>query len=166
MGSSQSISTDSVKQDLEKFVNHVETISRSHNLEERREDCVERKIIRPFLETLGWDVMTPEVHFELYTGDGDADYALCVDDTRRPNPNSVVLIEAKAWDEPLDSAESQLRRYLEASSTTWGLSSNGTRYRLYTYESGSLDTRFVAGYRALPKHADELLNIHREQVTV
>lgn len=165
MGIDQPVSTDSVRQDLEEFVNHVDQISTSHHLDERREICIEKKIIRPFLETLGWDVMSPEVHFELYTGEGDADYALCIDDTRRPNPNSVVLIEAKAWHNSLDNAESQLRRYLEESSTTWGLSSNGKCYRLYRYENESLDNRFDAKYSDLPKHAEELIKIHRKQIT-
>jgi len=72
--------------------------------------------------------MTSEVKFEVWTGAGDADYALC------PADEPIVLIEAKASDKSLDTAKTQLGEYLEASSTNWGLSSNGRQYRLYRYE--------------------------------
>lgn len=166
MGNNLSISTDALEQDLEEFVDHVEIVSDSHNLDDIREAGIKVKIITPLVRALGWDVMSPEVRFEVWTGEGDADYALCIDDTSLPYPNSVVLIEAKATQNSLDDAKKQLRDYLEASSTTWGLSSNGNRYGLYKYEEGSIETNFKIEYWELPQYADELINIHRDQVTV
>ncbi len=159
MGSNESISTDSVKQSIEEFVNHVERVSELHDLDDIREEGIKVKIITPLVKQLGWDIMTPEVKFEVWTGEGDADYALCIDD------EPEVLIEAKATHKSPGSAKKQLHEYLEASSTAWGLSSNGRRYALYKHKAGSIETKFVAEYRKLPKYADELANIHQEQIT-
>lgn len=154
----QSCSADDLKEHLDTFVDHVTSIRESHNLDDMREAGIKVKIITPLVGLLGWDIMTPEVKFEVWTGAGDADYALCLDDT------PVVLIEAKAPHKSLDNAEEQLREYLDATSTMWGLSSNGRRYRLYRFDNSSVTTVVDVTYDNLPECSNDLIEVHRKTV--
>ncbi len=86
-------------------------------------------VIDPLLEALGWDVRDPdEVQLEYPTVDGKSvDYAL------KLNRKPVLLVEAKALDDPLDDvkATTQVVGYAANDGIVWCILTNGIKWRVY-----------------------------------
>jgi hypothetical protein len=99
----------------------------------RRESLKEystRTIVIDFLlEALGWDVRDPdEVCLEYPTIDGKSvDYALLI------NKKPVLLVEAKALNDPLDDVKAitQVVGYAANDGIVWCLLTNGIKWRMY-----------------------------------
>ncbi len=86
-------------------------------------------IIDPLLEALGWDVRDPdEVELEYPTVDGKSvDYALKIN--RKP----VLLVEAKALDDPLNDVKAitQVVGYAANDGIVWCVLTNGVKWKVY-----------------------------------
>jgi len=86
-------------------------------------------IIDPLLEALGWDVRDPEeAELEYPTVDGKSvDYAL------KLNRNPVLLVEAKALDDPLQDVKAitQVVGYAANNGIVWCILTNGILWRVY-----------------------------------
>ena len=86
-------------------------------------------IVDPVLEGLGWDVRDPdEVELEYPTIDGKSvDYALKI------NRKAVLLVEAKALDDPLTDvkAVTQVVAYAANDGITWCVLTNGVDWKVY-----------------------------------
>jgi len=86
-------------------------------------------IIDPMLQALGWDVRDPdEVELEYPTVDGKSvDYALKLN--RRP----VLLVEAKALNDPLNDvkATTQVVGYAANAGIVWCILTNGLNWKVY-----------------------------------
>ena len=89
---------------MDKLIRVIEaTQSKLANLRKRslKETPTRTIIVDPLLEALGWDVRDPdEVQLEYPTVDGKSvDYALLI------NQTPVLLVEAKALDDPLNDVK-------------------------------------------------------------
>ncbi|MBN1516955.1 type I restriction enzyme HsdR N-terminal domain-containing protein [Candidatus Sumerlaeota bacterium] len=86
-------------------------------------------VIDPLLDALGWDVRDPdEVQLECPTVDGKfVDYAL------KLNRKPVLLVEAKAIDDPLDDVKAitQIVGYAANAGIVWCILTNGIKWRVY-----------------------------------
>ncbi|MCC6240126.1 MAG: hypothetical protein IT448_07505 [Phycisphaerales bacterium] len=86
-------------------------------------------VIAPLLEALGWDVRDPdEVQEEFPTVDGKSvDYGL------KLNKKCVLLIEAKALDDPLTDikAVTQAVNYASNEGVVWCILTNGVTWKVY-----------------------------------
>lgn len=118
--------------DLSEFVARVERITEKYP--QMNEDNTKSKIIRDFLELLGWEIaFDAELEFRVDLGHTNnyVDYSLSIDDS-----SPALLVEAKGYDTTLDgSHESQLHSYLRQTDVNWGLLTNGREYRIYRRES-------------------------------
>lgn len=99
------------------------------------EQNTRRKIIEPFLEILGWDMLTKEVELEypvtMGSGTKKVDYALMLEET------PVVFVEAKGVDSTVtDSHRDQLRSYLRQTGVNWGLLTNGKEFEVLKRKTG------------------------------
>lgn len=119
------------------FIDEVKVLgSRSRDLAEKltTEEATKTALILPFIRLLGYDIFNPaEVvpEFQAEAGvkkDQRVDYALLKDD------HPIILIEAKAYSEPLCEAHAdQLKRYFPFVKTAKiGILTNGHQYRFYT----------------------------------
>ena len=119
------------------FIDEVKVLgSRSRDLAEKltTEEATKTALILPFIRLLGYDIFNPaEVvpEFQAEAGvkkDQRVDYALLKDD------HPIILIEAKAYSEPLSEAHAdQLKRYFPFVKTAKiGILTNGHQYRFYT----------------------------------
>ena len=99
---------------------------RRHSLKETPTRTI---VIDPLLDALGWDVRDPdEVQLEYPTVDGKSvDYALKIN--RKP----VLLVEAKALDDPLDNVKStaQVVGYAANDGIAWCVLTNGIKWKVY-----------------------------------
>lgn len=119
------------------FIDEVKVLgSRSRDLAEKltTEEATKTALILPFIRLLGYDIFNPaEVvpEFQAEAGvkkDQRVDYALLKDD------HPIILIEAKAYSEPLCEAHAdQLKRYFPFVKTAKiGILTNGHQYKFYT----------------------------------
>ncbi len=117
---------------MNKLIQVIDTIRqklpslRRHALKETPTRTI---VIDPLLEALGWDVRDPdEVQLEYPTVDGKSvDYAL------KLNRKPVLLVEAKALDDPLDDVKSitQVVGYASNNGIVWCILTNGIKWRVY-----------------------------------
>lgn len=116
--------------DQRKLSNYVEQsqhlINDSPQMDEQN---TRRKIIEPFLELLGWDMLTKEVELEypvtMGSGTKKVDYALMLEET------PVVFVEAKGVDSTIAvTHRDQLRSYLRQTGVNWGLLTNGKEFEV------------------------------------
>jgi hypothetical protein len=93
------------------------------------ETSTRTKVINPLLDSLGWDVSDPEeVEEEYTTFDGKmVDYALKI------NNKPVLLVEAKAMDDPLTDNKSigQVVGYAANAGIVWCVLTNGVKWQVY-----------------------------------
>jgi len=86
-------------------------------------------VIDPILEALGWDIRDPsEVELEYPTVDGKSvDYALKI------NNRPVLLVEAKALDDPLNDVKAitQVVGYAANAGIVWCVLTNGVKWKIY-----------------------------------
>ncbi|HUV85981.1 MAG TPA: type I restriction endonuclease [bacterium] len=86
-------------------------------------------IIEPILEALGWDIRDPdEVGIEYPTVDKKAvDYALKI------NKKPILLIEAKALNDPLEDVKAitQIIGYATSDGIVWCVLTNGVKWKVY-----------------------------------
>ena len=99
---------------------------RKHGLKETPTRTI---VIDPLLEALGWDVRDPdEVQLEYPTVDGKSvDYGL------KLNKKCVLLVEAKAFDDPLTDlkAITQVVNYANSDGIVWCILTNGLTWKVY-----------------------------------
>jgi len=113
-------------------------VSRSHSIIEQypqmNEDNTKSKILRDFIELLGWDIaFDAELEYQLTVGTtrNYVDYALFANSS-----SPVLFIEAKGNDTSLtDSHRTQLHSYLRQKDVDWGLLTNGEIYEIYRREN-------------------------------
>lgn len=102
------------------------SVLRRHALKETPTRTI---VIDPLLEALGWDVRDPdEVQLEHPTVDGKSvDYAL------KLNRKPVLLVEAKALDDPLNDVKAitQVVGYAANEGIVWCVLTNGITWRVY-----------------------------------
>lgn len=99
---------------------------RKHDLKETPTRTI---VIDPLLEALGWDVRDPdEVQLEYPTVDGrSVDYGL------KLNKRCVLLVEAKALDDPLTDVKAitQIVNYANSDGIVWCILTNGLTWKVY-----------------------------------
>jgi predicted transport protein len=99
---------------------------RKHSLKETPTRTI---IIDPLLESLGWDIRDPdEVQLEYPTVDGKfVDYAMKI------NRRVLLLLEAKALDDPLDDVKAitQVVGYAANDGIVWCILTNGVKWKVY-----------------------------------
>jgi len=99
---------------------------RKHGLKETPTRTI---VIDPLLEALGWDVRDPdEVQLEYPTLDGKSvDYGL------KLNRKCVLLVEAKAFDDPLTDVKAitQIVNYANSGGIVWCILTNGLTWKVY-----------------------------------
>lgn len=148
---------------LSDFVSRVEKITEKYP--QMNEDNTKSKIIRDFIELLGWDIaFDAELEYRVDLGHTKnyVDYSLSLGDS-----SPVLLIEAKGYDTTLDdSNEDQLHSYLRQTDVNWGLLTNGKEYRIYRRESvdDGVEIRTVAELKLedLPARKDYVSLLSKE----
>lgn len=124
-----------------------EFVSRSRDIIDRSpqmdEENTKAKLIRPFLELLGWDFYSPEVSLEhrvrIGSGNTYVDYALLIGDSPK------VFVEAKSVRDDLSQGElTQLKSYMRQElEVDWGILTNGRTFEVlaknqYQDDSGEI----------------------------
>lgn len=141
-----------------------ELIKNSPQMDEQN---TRRKIIEPFLELLGWDMLTEEVELEypvpMGSGTKKVDYAMMLEDT------PVVFVEAKGVDSTItDSHRDQLRSYLRQTGVNWGLLTNGREFEVLKRKTeGNRPDEISLGtfqLQELPEKSRILQAISRESI--
>jgi hypothetical protein len=116
--------------DLRRRIEELQNLFKKHRRSGLKELPTRTIFIDSLLTTLGWDVRDPdEVELEYPTIDGKSvDYALKI------NKKPVVLLEAKALDDPLDDvkAVTQIVGYAANDGVEWCVLTNGIRYKVYS----------------------------------
>lgn len=141
--------------ELSNFVAHVEAVT--EKFPQMNEDNTKSKIIRNFLELLGWDfAFDAELEYSVPIGSKKSyvDYSLSVDSS-----SPVLFVEAKGYDTSLnDGHRNQLRSYLRQTDVDWGLLTNGKSFEIYRRENveNGVKIRTVADtdLSRLPERAD------------
>lgn len=112
-------------QTIEQILQRIPALRR-HSLNETQ---TRTSVIDPLLEALGWDVRDPdEVQLKYPTVDGKfVDYAL------KLNKKAVLLVEAKALDDPLADVKAitQVVGYSANAGIVWCILTNGLKWRVY-----------------------------------
>lgn len=120
------------------------------------EDNTKSKILRDFLELLGWDIaFDAELEYPVTIGSTKnyIDYSLSIDGS------PVLFVEAKGYDTSIkDSHRNQLHSYLRQTDVDWGLLTNGGKYEIYRRENvqNGVEIRTVAEFelQELPNRTD------------
>lgn len=114
--------------DIEEYVQRSQSLlEKSPQMDEQN---TRRKIIEPFLEILGWDMLSTNVELEysvqMGVGTKKVDYAFTLKDT------PVVFVEAKGGDTSLTSKHrDQLTSYMRQTGVDWGMLTNGKKLELF-----------------------------------
>lgn len=91
-------------------------------------------LIDPLLKVLGWDVTNPEiVKLEHPIKKSKFDYAFCDE-----NDKILLIVEAKKFNDPFQSMEAQLGKYLLSTDVTYFLLTNGSEWILYNMNKGGV----------------------------
>lgn len=131
------------------------------------EQNTRRKLVEPFLELLGWDIVSAEVELEysvqMGSGTKKVDYALLLEET------PVVFVEAKGCDSDIsDSNRRQLKSYMRQTGVDWGLLTNGTTFELFKRQTGSTRPEETSlgtfSLQELIEHRNILRAISRESI--
>ena len=96
-------------------------------------------LIDPLLRELGWDTEDPDVVVPEYSsGSGRVDYALC------KNGKSVIMLEAKKLDTPLNDAIGQGIQYCLVEGTEYFAVTDGQRWEIYeTHKPVPIDDKRI-----------------------
>lgn len=115
--------------ELKKQIAELQAQLKKHRHSNLKELPTRTIFIDPLLGALGWNVRDPDdVELEYPTVDGKSvDYALKI--KRKP----VILLEAKALDDPLDDVKAitQVVGYATNDGVDWCVLTNGIRYKVY-----------------------------------
>lgn len=99
------------------------------------EQNTRRKLVEPFIELLGWNIVSQDVELEysvqMGSGTKKVDYALMLEET------PVIFVEAKGADSSIsDSNRRQLKSYMRQTGVDWGLLTNGKTFELFKRRTG------------------------------
>ncbi len=99
-------------------------------------------LIDPLLRELGWDTEDPDVVMPEYSsGSGRVDYALC------KNGKSVIMLEAKKLDTPLNDAIGQGIQYCLVEGTEYFAVTDGRRWEIYeTHKPVPIDDKRIVQF--------------------
>lgn len=118
--------------ELSQFVSRAQSVIEEYP--QMNEDNTKSKILRGFLEELGWDIVfDAELEYQVTIGTSTykVDYALSANGS-----SPVLFVEAKGYDTSLkEKHRDQLRSYLRQTDVDWGLLSNGQRFEIYRREN-------------------------------
>ena len=161
MPSDESIS----RSELSEYVSHVEAVIERYP--QMNEDNTKSKILRNFLELLGWDIaFDAELEYPVTIGSSKnyVDYSLSGDSS------PVLFVEAKGYDTTLrDPHRGQLHSYLRQTDVDWGLLTNGQQYEIYHRENvdDGVEIQTVAQLElaALPNRIDYVRLLSKEALT-
>ncbi|MFO7832843.1 MAG: type I restriction enzyme HsdR N-terminal domain-containing protein [Halohasta sp.] len=151
--------------DLSEFVSRTKSIIEQYP--QMNEDNTKSKILRDFIEILGWDIaFDAELEYQLTVGTTKnyVDYALSANSS-----SPVLFIEAKGNDTSLtDQHRTQLHSYLRQTDVDWGLLTNGNIYEIYRRENveHGVEIRTVAKLELeeLPKRIDYVSLLSKESL--
>jgi len=151
--------------ELSEFIQRSESLlDHSPQMDEQN---TRRKIIEPFLELLGWDMLSTEVELEysvpMGAGTKKVDYALLLDD------KPVIFVEAKGVDSTIsDSHRKQLKSYIRQTGVNWGILTNGENIEIFKRRTeGSLPDEVSLGQLSIDELSENtnLLNaVSREYI--
>lgn len=99
-------------------------------------------LIDPLLRELGWDTEDPDVVMPEYSsGSGRVDYALC------KNGKSVIMLEAKKLDTPLNDAIGQGIQYCLVEGTGYFAVTDGRNWEIYeTHKPVPIDDKRIVQF--------------------
>jgi len=151
---------------LSDFVDRVTSVTEQYP--QMNEDNTKSKILRDFLELLGWDIaFDAELEFQVIIGTTKnyVDYALFAGDS-----SPVLFVEAKGYDTSLKNKHrDQLHSYLRQTDVDWGLLSNGETYEIYRRENvdDGVKVREVAKLKLeeLPSRSDYVGLLTKDALT-
>lgn len=135
---------------LDEYVSDVKnTIEVSDNLSKGN---TEKRVVEPFLQTLGWSLAVPEsgysVELDYGTGSDTVDYAFVSDG------EPVVFVNTVGFEETLPSEVSAENILKDGFS--WGVLTNGERYEFYRCIDGELETVRSVNLNHIVEHRDFL----------
>jgi predicted transport protein len=124
-----------------------------HKKEDLKEIPTRTIFIDPMLEALGWDVRDPDdVQLEFPTIDGKS-----VDFAPKINGKPVLLIEAKALNDPLTNVKdiTQVVGYATNAGVEWCILTNGVTYKVYkTSEKAEAPDKLLFEVSIDPKESE------------
>jgi hypothetical protein len=140
------------------YFSHTDMVSNEAN--------TKKKIVEPLLEVLGWDLLSNEVRLELPirvgSTSGHADYALMLEG------KTVVLVEAKAFDEDLSSGySSQIISYGRYEDVRWVVLTNGRLLKIFDAKAGKSEKECLVtevDLKDAQMRANDLSLVSRESV--
>ncbi len=115
----------------------------SHGAALRQSEALTRyALIDPLLRELGWDTEDPDVVVPEYSsGGGRVDYALC------KNGKSVIMLEAKKLDTPLNDAIGQGIQYCLVEGTEYFVVTDGRCWEIYeTHKPVPIDDKRIVQF--------------------
>lgn len=96
------------------------------------EEATKNAFVLPFISALGYDVFDPMEVIPEFTADIGIKKGEKIDYCIQKDDEAVMIIECKHWSETLDVHQTQLHRYFHATSTRFGVLTNGIVYRFFT----------------------------------
>lgn len=119
-----------------------ERIDRHGDALRQSEALTRYALIDPLLRELGWDTEDPDVVVPEYSsGSGRVDYALC------KNGKSVIMLEAKKLDTPLNDAIGQGIQYCLVEGTGYFAVTDGRNWEIYeTHKPVPIDDKRIVQF--------------------
>ncbi len=119
-----------------------ERIDRHGDALRQSEALTRYALIDPLLRELGWDTEDPDMVVPEYSsGSGRVDYALC------KNSKSVIMLEAKKLDTPLNDAIGQGIQYCLVEGTEYFVVTDGRRWETYeTHKPVPIDDKRIVQF--------------------
>ncbi len=119
-----------------------ERIDRHGDALRQSEALTRYALIDPLLRELGWDTEDPDMVVPEYSsGSGRVDYALC------KNGKSVIMLEAKKLDIPLNDAIGQGIQYCLVEGTEYFVVTDGRRWEIYeTHKPVPIDDKRIVQF--------------------
>lgn len=149
---------------IDEFLVHINNFAKTDMT--GSEANTKKRVIEPLLEFLGWNLLSNGVRLEypvrIGTSTTYVDYALSLED------KPVVLVEAKAYDEPLSEAfSSQIISYGKIQDIQWTVLTNGKSLRIFDTRAGRTEEQCLVveiDLQKLPTKLDELKLLSRESI--
>lgn len=96
------------------------------------EEATKTAFVMPFIQLLGYDIFNPIEVIPEFIADISNKKGEKVDYCIQKENNPIMLIECKHWQDNLELHKTQLERYFNATSSKFGILTNGIKYQFYT----------------------------------
>jgi hypothetical protein len=153
-----------IKENIKEYAK--KTIHLIERNQKMNEPNTKEKIIRPFIEILGWDTSSDDVELEfsiqLGTSTAHADYALMVDN------KPFLFIEAKGLDNDIQESHiKQVISYCLVERVNWCIITNGNELRVYNSKWGKNPEDclfFMTSVKRYDQDCDKILLLEKDSI--